>query len=284
MSIKKTFTRHKNLLLLASGGVLALLVLVVVGVLLARPLGRLLAPMPTATLTATPTRTPTATATPTPTATPTLTPTPLGPIGEFPVSLDHGIAVDYERADWEWREGSPPSLQNRSLADCQMTALLGTEGPDSGMVSTLGGFSWTVVGDTYLLTFSDHPFVRYAGGVRIRGDAACRQAVETLLATVHSESVYAQSGRCLLAPPSHLAVGDQADILISTYFRSAPRWGEETRIRLVGPEAGPVQIIGGPVCGLYRNGEYVYWQVEMASGERGWMAEGDFQQNYLVKR
>lgn len=282
LNLKETFAKHKKRILLIGGGLVALAVLLILGLLLAAPARRFFAPTPTPTATATPTRTPTRTATLTPTPTPTFTPTPLGPIGEFLISIDYPIALDYERADWERIEDSPPLLQHRSLANCRVAVILGTEGPGGGAMATLGGFTWTVAGNAYLLTFPDHPAVRYAGGVRILGDSACRQAAEKLLATAHSESAYAQAGRCRLAPAAHLKPGAQAEILTNTYFRKAPRWSEETRIRLVGPQDGPVQIIGGPVCGLYKNGEYVYWQVQLPNGEQGWMAEGDFQQTYLA--
>lgn len=79
-------------------------------------------------------------------------------------------------------------------------------------------------------------------------------------------------------------MGDQAYILIGTYLRSEPRWSNETRIRILDKKDGPMKIIGRPVCGLYKNGEYVYRQVQLPNGEQGWMAEGNFTQTYLSKR
>jgi hypothetical protein len=277
--------KTRKIVLLAGGGLLLLALFVALVLALLLPLGRrLLTPTPTPTATATPTRTPRPTATATATFTPTFTPTPLGPVGEYLISLDYHVALDYERADWELQEGDPSGLAHRRLENCRVAVLLATEVPAGGDQRVLGGFTWTVVGNAFLLTFSNHPVIRYAGGVRVLGGSACQQAAEKLLASAHSETAYAQAGACVLAPRPRLAVGDQAEILTSTYFRREPRWAEETRLRLVGPNDGPVQIIGGPVCGLYKNGEYVYWQVQLANGEQGWLAEGDYQQTYLEKR
>lgn len=243
-----------------------------------------------ATPTAPPTRTASPTATSTQTPTVTFTPTPLGPVGEFWITVGPQIVVYYERTEWE--EQTVPEndliafLVHRSLPNCQIMRL-----PPMGMMemdytTTIGDFTWSVMGDNYFPTFYLHSgtYPRYRGGVRIEGNTACFRAAMRLLAKIQSGKEYAQAGQCELAPPPKLKVGDQADILVGTYLRSEPRWSNETRIRILNKQDGPVTIIGGPVCGLYKNGEYVYWQVQLPNGEQGWMAEGDFTQTYLSKR
>lgn len=39
-----------------------------------------------------------------------------------------------------------------------------------------------------------------------------------------------------------------------------------------------VTVISGPSC----NGNYNWWRVERGNGERGWVAEGDWEQFYVV--
>jgi hypothetical protein len=74
-------------------------------------------------------------------------------------------------------------------------------------------------------------------------------------------------------------------VLSSSYLRTEPRWAEDTRIHLVGPaQKLTLQIIGGPVCAIYYQGEYSYWQVRLSSNEMGWMAEGDLKEYYLARR
>jgi hypothetical protein len=95
---------------------------------------------------------------------------------------------------------------------------------------------------------------------------------------------YAQSGICRFAPAQRLKVGDTAVMLSSSYLRTKPLWAEDTRIRLVSPARQAkltLKITGGPVCAIYNQGEYSYWQVELSSGAKGWMAEGDLKEYYL---
>ncbi len=114
----------------------------------------------------------------------------------------------------------------------------------------------------------------------------CRNAAETLLKSVHIIHAYAEAGKCASnAPQQRLKVGDNATVLTSSYLRTEPRWDEKTRIRLVSPaEKLTIQITGGPVCAIYNQGEYSYWQVELSNGKNGWMAEGDLKEYYLVPK
>jgi hypothetical protein len=43
-------------------------------------------------------------------------------------------------------------------------------------------------------------------------------------------------------------------------------------------------IMTEPVCAIYDKGEYSYWQIELSSGEKGWMAEEDLKEYYLARK
>jgi hypothetical protein len=156
----------------------------------------------------------------------------------------------------------------------------------------ISGFIWEVRessgGALYILNISggNSTGYRYADSVDVEfgssNPSECRVAVEAILASVHSSSTYAQKGECFRSnAKTRIVVGTQARLLIDTNLRSEPRWGDEFILRLVGPADGVVDVIGGPMCGLTPYGEYYYWQVKLASGETGWVAEGDASQYFI---
>jgi hypothetical protein len=65
---------------------------------------------------------------------------------------------------------------------------------------------------------------------------------------------------CPLALPTRLEVGDTVVTTDNVNMRSAPEIGPNiisTTIR-----GAQLEIIGGPVCGPYQEGAYLWWQVE----------------------
>jgi hypothetical protein len=216
----------------------------------------------------------------------TKTPAPTsteGAMGEFQLDIDAIAALDYSRADWQ--EASHV-LEHRNLSGCTLAADGGTDAFDpNSSGDVIGGFTWLGGEGAYSLKLGD---VRIIGNLVARyggKPSNCRQAIESLLKSVHAMRDYAQAGECRYAPKQRLIVGGAATLRSSSYLRTEPRWAEDTRIRLVGPaEKLTLQITGGPICAIYDKGEYSYWQVELSNGEKGWMAEGDLKEYYLVPK
>lgn len=198
-------------------------------------------------------------------------------MGEFP--FGELAAIDYSYTDWQYQDRK---LMNLSLADCSIQQGGATEADPNNTVQ-IGPFQW--------LIGYDGSYTPIAGGeahliVQLGSKkAACKKVVEDLLKTTHEYSKYAQSGECRYAPKQQLKVGDTAQVLSSSYLRTKPIWSAETQVRLVKPsDKLTSQITGGPVCAIYDKGEYSYWQVELSSGEKGWMAEGDLKEYYLARK
>jgi hypothetical protein len=63
-----------------------------------------------------------------------------------------------------------------------------------------------------------------------------------------------------------------ATILRRLNFRSSPGIRDNwLRTNLPGTK---VEIVGGPECLPHFTGAYVWWQIQLPSGETGWSAEG----------
>lgn len=191
------------------------------------------------------------------------------------------VSLDYSPTDWK-HQGD--ALIHQSLLSCAVVAQSGTDalsGQSSG--TTIGGFTWLVMGDAYALTVGNDQILGSVVADYGTEKAKCREAIEALLETVHATSVYAQKGECRYAPKQRLKVGNTTIASAGSYLRTSPRWADSTRIRQVKPaEKLTIEIVGGPVCAIYDQGEYSYWQVELSSGEKGWLAEGDTKEYYLV--
>ena len=238
------------------------------------------APSPQPSPTHQPTLKPSATRTPTFTPTKTPTPTPAvteGPIAEF--DFGEMAALDYPRANWQYVAGA---LVHRSLPGCSLRQGNAGEADSSNRIQ-IGAFTWMIsYNGAYTLMSAGEAHLTMELGKK---PTTCKQAITTLMRTVHTASEYAQAGECRYAPAQRLKVGDTATVLSSSYLRTEPRWDEKTRIRLVSPtEKLTIKITGGPVCAIYNKGEYSYWQVDLSNGKTGWMAEGDLQEYYLIPR
>lgn len=79
------------------------------------------------------------------------------------------------------------------------------------------------------------------------------------------------------APPTRLRVDAEAVVITGRLnLRTLPVVEGGITAQLY--SGNPVTVIGGPSC----NGLYNWWRVESASGTRGWVAEGAWDQYYVV--
>lgn len=84
---------------------------------------------------------------------------------------------------------------------------------------------------------------------------------------------------CLHAPAPRLSVGIEAVVAAGVgplNMRALPAVDTGISVQLYG--GNQVTVIGGPSC----NGLYTWWRVENANGSRGWIAEGTWEQYFVV--
>lgn len=82
---------------------------------------------------------------------------------------------------------------------------------------------------------------------------------------------------CMGAPPQRLAEGGEAVVITGRLnLRALPvvEAGVVTQLY----QNNRVRVMAGPSC----NGGYTWWRVESGNGSRGWVAEGMWDQYYLV--
>ena len=77
---------------------------------------------------------------------------------------------------------------------------------------------------------------------------------------------------CPLALPTRLKMGDNVVTVDNVNMRSVPQIGQN--IILTNIRGTQLEIVGGPVCGPYQEGAYLWWQVRRQDGQVGWSAEG----------
>lgn len=110
-----------------------------------------------------------------------------------------------------------------------------------------------------------------------------RQAAFFLvIVVVFSELAIAQSGdvgNCPLAPVTRLHVGGEAvvsPLIGQVNLRSLP--AVSTGIETPLYQGNRLTVIAGPSC----NRHFQWWRVETANGRRGWVAEGTWENYYLI--
>jgi hypothetical protein len=82
---------------------------------------------------------------------------------------------------------------------------------------------------------------------------------------------------CPSAPRTRLWVGAQVVVSVGQVnMRALP--AVSTGIRQPLYQGNALTILDGPSC----NSRYHWWRVETAGGQRGWVAEGDWEVYYLV--
>lgn len=82
---------------------------------------------------------------------------------------------------------------------------------------------------------------------------------------------------CVSSPPPRLRVSGEAVVVTGRLnLRALPAVETGVVTQLYG--GNHVMVIGGPSC----NGLYNWWRIESANGSRGWVAEGAWDQYYIV--
>lgn len=231
-------------------------------------------------------------ASPTLSPTTTLVPLLIPSATSMPENLSHefdftmrNIVLVYDHDEWQRDENDVRLLHHANLDGCSFVIKTGSEYNPAAPTVVIGGYTWlkntTSIGNFYVLMLSNQGIGALL--LQLGNDVtACEQAGETLLATLQFSSEYADAGKCENAPPPRLQVGERARLLSQTYLRNAPLWSGETRVRLLDLGEGlTIDILNGPICVLNVNGETANWQVQLSSGESGWLAEGDLYQYYL---
>jgi SH3 domain-containing protein len=100
-----------------------------------------------------------------------------------------------------------------------------------------------------------------------------------LILLLYASPSMARADACPTAPLSLISVGDTAvvaDGVDGLNMRTLPAISTGIEVKLY--HGNQVTILAGPSC----NGGYNWWRVELADGRRGWVAEGDWEQYYLV--
>jgi hypothetical protein len=82
---------------------------------------------------------------------------------------------------------------------------------------------------------------------------------------------------CIVAPPPRLSVDGEAVVVANQLnMRALP--SAETGITAKLYLNTRLKVISGPSC----NGFYTWWRVETPNGLRGWVAEGTWEEYYVV--
>jgi uncharacterized protein YgiM (DUF1202 family) len=86
-----------------------------------------------------------------------------------------------------------------------------------------------------------------------------------------------QREACLVAPPPRLSVDGEAVVAaMQLNMRALP--SAETGITVKLHVGTRLKVIAGPSC----NSLYTWWRVETPNGLRGWVAEGTWEEYYIV--
>ena len=98
-----------------------------------------------------------------------------------------------------------------------------------------------------------------------------------LYATPKPAFADATRAACLVAPPPRLSVDSEAVVVANQLnMRALPSAGTGITAKLyLGTR---LTVISGPSC----NGVYTWWRVETSTGMRGWVAEGTWEEYYVV--
>jgi uncharacterized protein YgiM (DUF1202 family) len=82
---------------------------------------------------------------------------------------------------------------------------------------------------------------------------------------------------CIVAPPPRLSVEGEA-VVAATQLNMRALPSAETGITVKLYVGTRLKVIMGPSC----NGLYTWWRVETPNGLRGWVAEGTWEEYYVV--
>ncbi|MDZ4763997.1 MAG: SH3 domain-containing protein [Chloroflexota bacterium] len=114
-----------------------------------------------------------------------------------------------------------------------------------------------------------------------RAVARTWQAISLLLVLMGGAwtTFASESGACPTAPAPRLRIGMAVVVspdVGTLNLRALPARDTGVVTRLYADT--PLTVIGGRSC----NGVYGWWRVETAGGQRGWVAEGDWDLYYLI--
>src|SRR5215212_3815329 len=100
-----------------------------------------------------------------------------------------------------------------------------------------------------------------------------------LLITLYTPPASVYADACAHAPRSRLHVGDAAVVaegIDRLNLRALP--AVDTGVERQIYAGATMTILAGPSC----NHTYNWWRVEMENGERGWVAEGNWERYYVI--
>lgn len=109
-----------------------------------------------------------------------------------------------------------------------------------------------------------------------------RQSAITLILFILglvSSPNFARADACPHAPAPRLTIGETAVVAAGIdhlNLRALP--AVDTGIEVVLRTGMELTVLAGPSC----NGSYNWWRVELPNGTRGWVAEGSWEQYYVL--
>lgn len=226
---------------------------------------------------------PTLTFTVVPVDTPNVFPTEDSLFSDLVISPD--LAVLYKKALWDNTDGV--TLTYKEIDGCTIELLEMSERPTEMQVKEIGGFEYAVYDEgerAYYLSLISPSGERSLLMVSAPTETVgCYEAAEMVLANLKLVPGIVQSEICPWAPPTRLKIGDRVTLLTIAWSRTEPRWADNTEIERLSPRRRrEITILAGPVCAIYPDGEYLYWQVKiMPDDVIVWLAEGSLKEYFL---
>ncbi|MFZ5818822.1 MAG: hypothetical protein ACOYYJ_02885, partial [Chloroflexota bacterium] len=103
--------------------------------------------------------------------------------------------------------------------------------------------------------------------------------------TIIPTDMVSDQSACPGAPAQRISIGLDVTVMIQNWdklkLRSKPLISDETFLKDL-TQGTRLHILGGPQCVESNVGSFWFWEVEVVgTGERGWVAEGDFVENYI---
>ncbi len=211
---------------------------------------------------------------------------------------DNGVVFYYDPDFWSLDESSSPYYHLYSTnGACEIYDPTyfghGLSGPANPTPLYIGGRNW-IETYGYLYGYRDG-FVRFE--IRSSGThSSCEDLAFEVFSTMKIEGeVFVEEVPmptntpqppfvCEGAPFQRGFIGAYAYTMTTVRLRSSPEYLDTNTIVKL-PENTSFVIVGGPKCGEYPGGEYIYWEVEVPQSDgsvlQGWLAEGDMDNYYI---
>lgn len=223
---------------------------------------------------------------------------PLANLLEYRPVPDNGVVFYFDPEIWSVDETSSPYYHLKTKDEsCEIFDPTyfghGIAGPENRTPVYIGGRNW-IETYGYLYGYRDD-FVR----IEIRAfsnGSTCYEQAYAVLATMRIEGEdFVEENPLPTSTPQPVFVCDGAPnkigyigafgyTITSVRLRSSPQYLDDNIITKL-PQGTSFSVIGGPICGEYPDGKYIYWQVDVqnldGSTLQGWLAEGD-EENYYV--